>query len=157
MHQLALIGIARDDGPFAHRRLAPVQAQLGLAGPGVRAMAGETVFRQNRPDIAVELDGGNGGRHGRGRLRGPGFGGKKTSRRQSEKEKSYSQARFHGGSSLSIPNRRTSHPRSPAWRINRSVASYASRTHSTIRSGCGEYSNSMLTAPSMPSALISRR
>src|SRR5262249_28931633 len=48
-------------------------------------------------------------------------------------------------------------PRKPTCRISRSVCSYASRTHSTIFSGCGEYSSSILSAPSMPSALISRK
>lgn len=40
------------------------------------------------------------------------------------------------------------YPRKPRPRISRSVSAYASRTHSTMRSGSGEYSNSMLMAPS---------
>jgi|GEM_PF-4430337 len=49
------------------------------------------------------------------------------------------------------------HPRSPACCISRSVAAYASATHSVILSGSGEYSNSIDIAPSMLRALISRR
>jgi hypothetical protein len=48
-------------------------------------------------------------------------------------------------------------PRKRASVSRRSVAWYASRTHSTILSGSGEYSSSILIAPSIPSSLISRK
>ena len=50
----------------------------------------------------------------------------------------------------------SAHPylRHPSSFIIAAVLSYASRTHSTILSGSGEYSSSMLTAPSKPVSRI---
>src|SRR5262249_55187427 len=44
-----------DDGAGLDRLVAEVQAQVGLAGGAVRAVAGEAVVRQDRPDVAVVL------------------------------------------------------------------------------------------------------
>ena len=62
----ALVGLAFDDGRrffLAVLRLARgeearfgVEAQAGLAGGGIRAVAVEAVFGDDRSDVAVELD-----------------------------------------------------------------------------------------------------
>src|SRR5205823_4122163 len=59
--QLALVGLAGDEGFGLHRRVALVQAQAGLAAGAVGAVAGEAVLRQDRPDVTVVLDRSRGG------------------------------------------------------------------------------------------------
>ena len=52
--QFALLRLAGDDGARLDRRLAAIQPQIGLARGAVRAVAGETVLRQDGADIVVE-------------------------------------------------------------------------------------------------------
>ena len=62
LHQFARRGVAGDEGLLLQRVLPDVQAQLGLAVARVVAVAIEAVVREDRPDVAVEFDGFDGGR-----------------------------------------------------------------------------------------------
>ncbi len=66
----AVGGVARnDDAGLEKRALAGVEMKLGLALLLVRAVARETVVRQDRTDVAVEAEGSRTRRRGRPLLR----------------------------------------------------------------------------------------
>jgi len=58
--QFARLGIARHDGLLGDGDLALVEAELGFALAGVRAVAGEAVIGEDGADVAVEFDAGGG-------------------------------------------------------------------------------------------------
>ena len=57
-------GIARDDRPGGERRVAVIEPQIGLPLVAILPMAVEAVFREDRPDVTVEVDRSIGGGHG---------------------------------------------------------------------------------------------
>jgi hypothetical protein len=59
--------LAGDDRPGLNRKLADVQTEIRFAMGRIRAVAGEAFVRQDRPDVAVEVD-----RLGGERKSGPG-------------------------------------------------------------------------------------
>ena len=66
MDDFALVGLSRHDRDFAGLAFAvggldEVEAELTFARMLVHAVAGEAVLGQDRPDLAVEVDGGHGG------------------------------------------------------------------------------------------------
>ena len=54
--QLALVRLAGHDRPGLDGVVALVEPQVGLAGGAVRAVAGEAVLGQDRPDVAVVFE-----------------------------------------------------------------------------------------------------
>src|SRR6185437_1312403 len=52
----AIVRFTGRDGARFDRGLAPIEPQVGLARGAVGAVAGEAVFQQNRPDVAVVFD-----------------------------------------------------------------------------------------------------
>ena len=56
LHKAARAGVARHHGPPGQSPFPHVQPQVGLPLLGILTMAVETVFRQDRSDIAVEID-----------------------------------------------------------------------------------------------------
>ncbi len=55
-HQLALIGLARDDGVGSDRGGSFVEPELRLAAVLIGAVAGVAILREDRSDITIELD-----------------------------------------------------------------------------------------------------
>ena len=51
---LAFVRLAGRDGARLDGHLPPVEPQVGLSRGAVRAVAGEAVFGQDRPDVAIE-------------------------------------------------------------------------------------------------------
>ncbi len=102
VNQLAFIGITRDDGPLLDGGVALVQAQPGLARPGVGAVAGEAVLRQDGADVAVVRR--------RGSLVGAEGGRQEAGGRQAENGEGRSHGGFHAGLSRSRLGR-------VAWRV----------------------------------------
>ncbi len=60
LDQRAFVRLAGDNGAGLDRILPAVQTQVGLAGCAVWPVAGETVFRENRSDIPVVFEFGDG-------------------------------------------------------------------------------------------------
>src|SRR5262249_58504198 len=56
LDQQTVLRLARNNGFRLDRLFAHVQTQAGLAGVLVRAVAGETVLCQDRPDVAIEFE-----------------------------------------------------------------------------------------------------
>ena len=65
--QLALAALARHDHRvgLAQGAVLEVEPQVGLARLGIRPVAGEAVFREDRQDVAAEIDRIGLPRHGR--------------------------------------------------------------------------------------------
>ena len=57
---IARPGAASGWGSLTERALAGVQPQVSLARRLVGTVAGEAVVGENRPDVALEVDGGSG-------------------------------------------------------------------------------------------------
>ena len=98
-HHLTVVGFAGDDGGLAGFRgkqgvAAKVEAELAFAGLVVRAVAFETVAREERADVAVEIDFGGGGGGGRGF---GGVGGRSGGNQESEEECAGDAANKAGG------------------------------------------------------------
>ena len=84
LDQLARLGIVRDDRAGLDRRVSDVESQLGLSLVGVLPVAIEAVLREDRPDVAIEVQGGR---------RGPRFAGRYQEREASRQEESEQRAR----------------------------------------------------------------
>ena len=78
--QLARLGIVRDDRVGIDRGVSDVESQLGLAFIRILPVAIEAVLREDRPDIAIEVQGGRRG------LRFAGRDQERETDRQEEKD-----------------------------------------------------------------------
>ena len=54
--ELGILGVARDKGILVDGCFPHVETQLGFPCRLVRAVTGEAVLRENRPDVAIEAD-----------------------------------------------------------------------------------------------------
>ncbi len=57
LDQLAGVGVIGDDRTGLDRGVSHVEPQLGLSFIGILPMAIEAVLRQDRPDVAIEVEG----------------------------------------------------------------------------------------------------
>ncbi len=61
LDQFARVRVIRDDRTGLDRVVAHVESQLGLSFVGILPMAIEAVLRQDRPDVAIEVESGRRG------------------------------------------------------------------------------------------------